>query len=328
MAGRERAGKTDQRGYWEDIWGNPLAPAPAGNPRRKKNQPTLLNGVLSEQQPLFSGAELQVPFPDRPVNPVPDQLGATPTPNTLFTKPEEERAETQQALFTPPSTERPAESRPSAILKPREETPAYIPLSLPKFHLLVLDDRREIHYVPAIMTSFDATWNVAELRPLYAASSTDREHALSMLRQAQGISPDGEVAPVNNIQVFVRPEEETRVKTAQLSYVECITKAQQGEKTVYLSGELQPSRTDPEVIALVGYSAVITPDYTLVYDLIQRHLRKNALEEEQVTQEDRPTIRRFLQAMRGGEVSKEANAEPVQAPRAARRQRSTRTRPV
>ncbi|MHB8598390.1 MAG: hypothetical protein ACYDER_16425 [Ktedonobacteraceae bacterium] len=268
------------------------------------------------QSSLFSGVDLRVPFPDKPVNAVPDRLGATRKPGTLFAKPEK-TPEAQQASFTTPPAEHTAETLQPAIQRPREETREYTPLSLPTFHMLALDDKREIHYVPAIMTGFDATWNVAELRPLYTAAATDREHALQALQQHEDFSKEGE--GVNDIQVFARPEEETRVKTAPLSYVQFITKAIQGDETVYLSGELQPSRTDPEVITLVGYSAGITPDHTTVYDLVQGQLRKNALEEEQVIQEDRPTIRHFLQAMRGSE----ARSGQQQAYRATRRRQTS-----
>jgi len=270
------------------------------------------------QSSLFSGEDLRVPFPDKPLNAVPDRLGVTPTSGTLFAKPEKS-PEAHQASFTTPPAEHIVEALHPAIQRSGEETREYTPLSLPKFHILALDDKREIHYVPAIMTNFDATWNVAELHPLYSAASTDRDHAVSMLQQQGDFLHEGEGAQVNDIQVFVRPEEETRVKTAPLSYVQCITKAQQGNETVYLSGELQPSRTDPEVVTLVGYSAVITPDHAIVYDLVQRQLRKNALEEEQVIQEDRPTIRHFLQAMRGSEVS----SVQEHAHRATRRQQTS-----
>lgn len=324
MAGRERASKTDQRGYEADIWGNNVQPPPpGGSGRRKKNQTVLINGIPHVQQTLFTGADLRVPFPDTPVNAVPDRLGATSTPGTLFAKPEEERPETQPALFTPPvstdqvkpAQEDGADATPIMIQRPREETKEYVHLQLPKYHLLALDDRRETHYVPAVLINFDATWNVAELRPFYEASSTKREQALSRLAQEEDFAKVG--GQVHDIEVFARPQEETRGRTAPLSYLQFIMKARQGEGEVFLSGELQPSRHDPEVIALVGYSAVITPDYTQVFDLMQRQLQKNALPEEQVIQEDRPTIRCFLQAMRGSE----SNAERDREPKAARRGR-------
>jgi len=290
MAGKERQQKNNQGNYTADIWGNQLEQQ-AGGRRRGKSKTVLINGIPHVQQTLFSGKELRPPFPNAPINKVPDHVGMTAEPGTLFSRLEPEPQGNQNDLF---NSDEATTKSPVAMTRQREDPREYQPLHMPLYHLLILDDKKQIHFVPSILRSFDSTWNVIELQPLYEARSTNREEAERRLTE----EPDFQ-GSINDVQVFVRPDEETRVKTAPLTYMHFITTATQGQEQVYLTGEVQPSRLDDELVTFVGYSAAITSDQRQAYQHMQDQLRRSALIEEQPVEEDRPVLRRFLRAMRG-----------------------------
>src|SRR5258708_257753 len=98
MSGRE---KNNPGNYAADLWNNQQEQTrQATRKRRGKNGTVLINGVPFAQSTLFHGEELRAPFPDAPINKVPDRLGMTATPGTLFSRPTTEPQSTQDALFS------------------------------------------------------------------------------------------------------------------------------------------------------------------------------------------------------------------------------------
>src|SRR5579863_10756126 len=151
MPSRERQQKNNPVKYTADLWENPLEQTqqPKGK-RRGKNGTVLINGVPHDQQTLFRGEDLRVPFPNAPVNKVPDRLGMIAEPSTLFSRPEPEVQDTQNELFTTELATNTPTPAPVLVIRPREETREYQFLSLPRYHMLILDDRKQTHFVPAI----------------------------------------------------------------------------------------------------------------------------------------------------------------------------------
>lgn len=101
MANRERKQKNDPRNYQADLLGNQLEQQPQSpRNRRGKNGTVHINGMSFVQDALFKGEEIRVPFPTEPVNKIPDRLGTTGEPGTLFATPTSEPQSTQATLFT------------------------------------------------------------------------------------------------------------------------------------------------------------------------------------------------------------------------------------
>jgi len=131
MAGRERQQKNNPGNYTADIWGNQLEQQ-AGGRRRGKSKTVLINGVPHVQGSLFSGEEMRVPFPDAPVNKVPDHVGMTAEPGTLFSRPVTEPQSTQNALFvTSPETTNPTSQLPAAGQHEEDRQHVPLPVAIP-----------------------------------------------------------------------------------------------------------------------------------------------------------------------------------------------------
>ena len=100
MANRERKQKNNPGNYAADLLGNELTPSPPTTTnRRTKNGTVYIGGEPYAQQRLFSGEEMRVPFPNAPVNHIPDRLGTTGEPGTLFATPPPESRSKQATFF-------------------------------------------------------------------------------------------------------------------------------------------------------------------------------------------------------------------------------------
>src|SRR5947209_1482923 len=96
----ERKTKNDPGNYAADIWGTQLEQKQPSRRKPKGKYGTIsIGGNTFTQDALFQGEEIRIPFPDAPVNRVPDRIGTT-DPGTLFARPEPEPLSTQPALFT------------------------------------------------------------------------------------------------------------------------------------------------------------------------------------------------------------------------------------
>lgn len=99
MPGREQ--KNNPGNYAADLWENQINQTRRSQRRhRGKNGTVLINGVPFAQSTLFHGEELRVPFPNAPVNKIPDRIGMTETPGTLFSRPTREPQSSQNELFS------------------------------------------------------------------------------------------------------------------------------------------------------------------------------------------------------------------------------------
>ena len=99
MPGRERQ-KNNPGNYAADLWNNQQDQTrQATRKRRGKNRTVLINGVPFAQSTLFHGEELRAPFPAAPINKVPDRIGMTAEPDTLFSRLLTEPQSTQNELF-------------------------------------------------------------------------------------------------------------------------------------------------------------------------------------------------------------------------------------
>lgn len=119
MANRERKQKNNPGNYAADLLGNELAQKPrTPGSRRGRNGEVRIHGVTFAQDRLFSGEDMRIPFPDAPVNKIPDRIGQTSEPGTLFSKPSQEPQGNQNELF--PTSEEPArEPSPTSPDTPR-----------------------------------------------------------------------------------------------------------------------------------------------------------------------------------------------------------------
>ena len=100
MANRERKKNNDPGKYQADLLGNTLEQTPqASKARRGRNGETIIGGVSFAQDALFQGEEIRIPFPNAPVNKIPDRLGTTGEPGTLFATPPSEPQGKQATFF-------------------------------------------------------------------------------------------------------------------------------------------------------------------------------------------------------------------------------------
>src|SRR5213080_786099 len=96
MAHKERKPKNNPQNYQADLLGNQLEQKPQANKaRRGKNGSVVIGGVSYAQQSFLQGEEARAPFPSTPVNKIPDRLGTTGEPGTLFATPPPEPPSTQ-----------------------------------------------------------------------------------------------------------------------------------------------------------------------------------------------------------------------------------------
>lgn len=152
----ERKKKNDPGNYAADIWGTQLDQTRQSTRTRRGKNGTIVIGHMSfTQDALFQGEEIRIPFLDEPVNKVPDRLGMTDAPGTLFSKPEQESQSTQAELFfTPQDTKDPTgiplPVDPQVGKLPEDLKPfvTYIPL-----HLLSAEQRKQ-GILPFVTTTF------------------------------------------------------------------------------------------------------------------------------------------------------------------------------
>ncbi len=97
----ERKKKNDPGKYSSDLWGVEQKQTRQSTRKRRGKYGTIVIGDTSfTQDALFQGEEIRIPFPDAPVNKIPDRLGMTRDPGTLFTLPDNTPQSTQTELFT------------------------------------------------------------------------------------------------------------------------------------------------------------------------------------------------------------------------------------
>lgn len=114
MPGRGRKEKNNPGNYSSDIWGvEQKQTRRSGGKRRGKYGTIVVGGTTFAQDALFQGEEVRIPFLAAPINTVPDRLGFTRDPGTLFTLPETPPVETQTELFT---THQDSEDQPRTTL--------------------------------------------------------------------------------------------------------------------------------------------------------------------------------------------------------------------
>jgi hypothetical protein len=152
----ERKNKNDPGNYAADIWGTQLEQTRQPSQKRRGKNGTIIVGSMSfTQDALFQGEEIRIPFPDAPVNKIPDRLSNTSPPGTLFSKPEQEAQSTQAELFFPlqdtkDPTGIPLPVDPQVGKLPDDLKPfvTYIPL-----HLLSEEQRKQ-GILPFVTTTF------------------------------------------------------------------------------------------------------------------------------------------------------------------------------
>src|SRR5690242_13631061 len=116
MAHKERKPKNDPGKYQADLLGNQLEQkSQSPRNRRGKSGAVHINGVSFVQDALFKGEEMRVPFPNAPVNKIPDRLGQTSEPGTLFSRPVPEPSSTQSTFFSAAGEPAEAASRPKKV---------------------------------------------------------------------------------------------------------------------------------------------------------------------------------------------------------------------
>jgi hypothetical protein len=121
MPGRGRKHENDPGKYTADIWGTEFTQKQPSRRKPKGKYGTIsIGGNSFTQDALFQGEEIRIPFPNAPVNKIPDRLGMTRDPGTLFTLPDTTPHSTQNELFATTQEIGDTTSKPQAAQQKQE----------------------------------------------------------------------------------------------------------------------------------------------------------------------------------------------------------------
>jgi hypothetical protein len=153
MSGRGQKNENDPGKYTADIWGTEFTQKQPSRRKPKGKYGTIhIGGNSFTQNALFQGEEIRIPFPDAPVNKIPDQLGMAGEPGTLFARPETEPQANQNELFINAEDQQhislPVDPYVSELPEDLKSFVTYVPL-----HLLS-EEQRKKGVLPYVTTRF------------------------------------------------------------------------------------------------------------------------------------------------------------------------------
>jgi Domain of unknown function (DUF3560) len=247
MPGKGRKHENDPGKYMADLFGVEQKKSSRRKPKAKQGRVTIGGNTFS-QDTMFQGDEIRIPFPDAPVNKIPDRIGMTRDKGTLFTLPETPPDETQTELFSQPiETAHPFSLPvdPQVGKLPDDLIPfvTYVPL-----HLLSTEQRKKgivpyvtttffvyrserNGYVPGIMLVNEQTQEKIPLSYGVTSRPADIQAAYERIRKAidyQGLrteatpEPEGEKNPLLSIlkedEIYIDPFEVTIEEAEENGY--------------------------------------------------------------------------------------------------------------